>query len=427
MAIRNFAKYEDIVEDKDHLVPSPVNDETEEIEQIIDSHAEVLWEINQKIHMNPELGFKEYLAHDNITRMLEELGFQVTRHAFQLETAFVAEYGNSGRVVAFNAEYDALPGIGHACGHNLIAMMSIGAFLGVAEKIRRNKISGRVRLVGTPAEEGLGGKIPIIASGAYDDVDACLMVHPGPFTECVGFEGDAYMPTTASIKLSVGFIGKTAHAAMAPWEGTNALDAAVLAYNGIGVLRQQMHPSNRVHCVISDGGDRPNIIPGLAAIDCYVRSPSLRMAQVLLKRVENCFKGAGLQTGCEVDIKVNNTYADLRPNKALARGYADAMAKVGCLVKCDLSSAGVAGSTDQGNVTYACPAFQAYVGVPAGPGSNNHTVGFAAVAGLRESHNLCLRAAKGMAVTAWNILTNDELAAQIKTDFEEDKINRDSL
>ncbi|KAJ5990748.1 hypothetical protein N7522_010955 [Penicillium canescens] len=427
MTFQTTERNEDNSMGKHHMVPSAVNDEIKNIQQIIDSQAERLWEINQKIHGNPELGFKEYLAHDNITRMLEELGFQVTRHAFNLETAFVAEYGNSGRVVAFNAEYDALPGIGHACGHNLIAMMSIGAFLGVAEMIKRNEISGRVRLVGTPAEEGLGGKIPIVAAGAYADVDACMMVHPGPFMECVGFEGDAYMPTTASIKFSVGFTGKTAHAAMAPWEGTNALDAAVLAYNGIGVLRQQMHPSNRVHCVISDGGDRPNVIPGLAAMDCYVRSPSLKMAQVLQERVENCFKGAGLQTGCDVSIQVNNTYADLRPNKALARGYADAMTKMGCLVKCDLNSTGVAGSTDQGNVTYACPGIQAYVGVPAGPGSNNHTVGFTAVAGQKESHDLCLHAAKGMAVTAWNVLTNDDLAAQIKSDFEEDRIKRDSI
>lgn len=266
--------------------------------------------VSCQIHQNPELGFEEFKAHDNITNMLESLGFQVTRHAYGLDTAFVAEYGQGGRVVAFNAEYDALPGIGHACGHNLIAMMSIAAFIGVAENLKKQQqttgqvVPGRVRLIGTPAEEGFGGKIPIINAGAYKDVDACLMTHPGPFTECPGFTGDAYMPTLASLKLSVEYTGKTAHAAMAPWEGVNALDAAVLAYNGIGILRQQIHPSNRVHCIVSKGGDRPNIIPGNAALDCYIRSPSVKIAEELLERIKNCFEGAALQAGCTMDLKM---------------------------------------------------------------------------------------------------------------------------
>lgn len=183
-------------------------------------------------------------------------------------------------------------------------MMSIGAFLGVAKSLDQRRVPGRVRLVGTPAEEGLGGKIPIIEAGAYKDVDACMMVHPGPFTECPGFTGDAYMPTLASLKITVRFTGKTAHAAMAPWEGVNALDAAVLSYNSIGVLRQQIHPCNRVHCIISDGGLRPNIIPGSSALDCYIRSPTLAMAEELFKRVKNCFEGAALQAGCTLEIQM---------------------------------------------------------------------------------------------------------------------------
>jgi amidohydrolase len=176
-----------------------------------------------KIHSNPELGYQEHLAHDNITSLLESLGFKVTKHAYGLETSFVAEYGEGGQVVAYNAEYDALPGIGHACGHNLIAMMSIGAFLAVAEVLKARRIPGRVRLVGTPAEEGLGGKIPIINAGGYTDVDACMMVHPGPLTECPGFTGDAYMPTLANHKVTVLYTGKAAHAAMAPVSNSNCI------------------------------------------------------------------------------------------------------------------------------------------------------------------------------------------------------------
>lgn len=414
--------------------------------------------------------------------MLEDLGFKVTRHAFGLDTSFVAEYGEGGRVVAFNAEYgtwlismlsnkylnkvDALPEIGHACGHNLIAMMSIGAFLGVARALEQQKIPGRVRLIGTPAEEGLGGKIPIIEAGAYTDVDACMMVHPGPFTECPGFTGDAYMPTLASLKISVRFTGKTAHAAMAPWEGVNALDAAVLSYNSIGVLRQQIHPCNRVHCIISDGGLRPNIIPGSSALDCYIRSPNLAMAEELFVRVKNCFDGAALQAGCILEIirlchphspasksaltnmrSRHNAYADLRPNKAMATAYAQAMSQMGKVVRCDLNSSGVPGSTDQGqshplslnakmptsadsqtilvgNVTYECPGIQAYVGLPAEPGANNHTPGFTAVAGTKESHDLSIHASKGMAIAGLSILKRDELAEKVRLDFEEDKKRR---
>lgn len=158
----------------------------------------------------------------------------------------MAEYGSGGHVVAFNAEYDALPDIGHACGHNLIAMMSIGAFLGLAEAIKTYGIEGRVRLIGTPAEEGGGGKLKLIEAGAFRDVDACLMTHPGPEETSAGFTGDAYMPTLANCKFSIHYTGKAAHAAMNPWQGVNALDAVVLAYNGISALRQQIRPDERI-------------------------------------------------------------------------------------------------------------------------------------------------------------------------------------
>ncbi|TPX15987.1 uncharacterized protein E0L32_000321 [Thyridium curvatum] len=396
----------------------------EAIDRSFEARAKDLWEINQKIHSNPELGYKEFKAHDNITGLLERLGYQVTKHAHGLETSFVAEYGKGGRVVAFNAEYDALPGIGHACGHNLIATMSIGGFLAVAEALKKEGIAGRVRLIGTPAEEGLGGKIPIIDAGAYTDVDACLMTHPGPLSERPGYAGDAYMPTFANHKVTVTFTGKTAHAAMAPWEGVNALDAAVLAYSGIGVLRQQIHPNSRVHSIISNGGDRPNVIPGTASIDCYVRCPTLQMADDLLGRVKACFEGAAKQAACDIDIRSINTYADLRPNKALSAAYANEMAEIGVKVACDFDSAGVPGSTDQGNVSYECPSFQAFVGLETKPGCNNHTPGFTAIAGSEESHKLCLAASKGMARAAWRILAEDDLASQIRRDFEEDKKTR---
>ena len=244
------------------------------------------------------------MAHDNITAMLQELGFTVKRHTFGLQTSFVAEYGTSGRVVCFNAEYDALPKIGHACGHNLIATASIGAFLGVAAALKKSKLPGRVRLIGTPAEEEGGGKLHIIEAGAYDDVDACLMIHPAAHKRFPdGVTGVAYSKSSANVKFRAHFIGKSAHAATAPWQGINALDAVCLAYNGVSMLRQQMQPHERVHGVIAEGGTRPNVITASASVDYYCRGSSLKEAEDLKGRVIKCFDGAAMATGCSVEYE----------------------------------------------------------------------------------------------------------------------------
>ncbi|RDW85975.1 hypothetical protein BP5796_04300 [Coleophoma crateriformis] len=384
----------------------------------INSYDSDLWKINQEIHNNPELGYQEFKAHDKITAMLETMGFNVTRHAFELPTAFLVELGSEGRVVAFNAEYDALPEIGHACGHNLIATISIAAFIGMARAMKESKLPGRIRLYGTPAEEGGGGKLKLINAGAYKDVDACMMIHPGPEDESSGFTGDAYMPTAANHKFNVRFYGKAAHAAMAPWQGCNALDAVVLAYNAISALRQQMQPTERIHCIISDGGERPNIIAAFASLQYYIRAPTLKEADDLRERAKNCFTGAALATGCKVDI---NTYSDVRPNRTLALLYRNAMVELGSPVRCDFKSAGVPGSTDMGNVTYECPGIHGYVGIPAEPGAYNHTPGFTAAAATRQAHTLSMATSKGMAIAGWQVLTNDEVAASVQKDFELDK------
>jgi amidohydrolase len=257
-----------------------------------------------QIHENPELGYEEFKAHDNVASLLESLDYKVTRHAYGIQTALMAEFGSGGRVIAFNAEYDALPDIGHACGHNLIATMSIGAFIALADTLKRYKIQGRVRLLGTPAEEGGGGKLKLIEAGAYSDVDACMMIHPGPEDGCAGYTGDAYMPTLANKKFTVRFTGKAAHASMSPWQGVNALDAVVLGYSGVSALRQQILPTQRIHGVISEGGKRPNIITAHTSLDYYVRSTSLKSANALMERVIACFEGAAIQTGCKVETEL---------------------------------------------------------------------------------------------------------------------------
>lgn len=227
----------------------------------------------------------------------------MTPHAFGLETAFLAEYGSGGRVVTLNVEYDALPDIGHACGHNLIATGSLAAFLGVVAAMKTHRIAGRVRALGTPAEEGGGGKIKLIDAGAYKDVDACLMTHP--FSTALlpaNIHGVAYTTCLASVKFGATFTGRPAHAAAAPHEGRNALDAAVLAYNGISMLRQQIKPDQRIGVVILKGGDAPNVITSTSVMEMFVRSLNIEDARVLQQRVRKCFEGAAAATGCTVEF-----------------------------------------------------------------------------------------------------------------------------
>lgn len=259
------------------------------------------------------------MAHDNICSLFEQLSatgsrkYQVRRKTYQLDTSFEIEYqkGTGGRVLVFNAEYDALPGIGHACGHNLIATSSIAAYIATVEALETlgasSHLSYTVRLLGTPAEEGGGGKLKLIDAGAYKDVDACLMVHPvsqgnndesAPGFHCAGPES-----FLANNKVLVTYTGQTAHAAGAPWEGINALDAVVSAYVNISLLRQQMLPSQRVHGVIVNGGDRPNVIPGSASLQYYIRSPDTKTLETLTDRVVQCFKGAATGTGCDVKFE----------------------------------------------------------------------------------------------------------------------------
>lgn len=276
----------------------------EQISSSIRNHNLALSDINKKIHSNPELRYEEYQAHDNICSLLEGLGYDVTRHAYGIDTSFEASFGSGGRLIVFNAEYDALPGIGHACGHNLIATSSIAAFMATAEALKTSEVPGCVRLLGTPAEESGGGKIKLIKAGAYRNVDACLMAHPGPSNMQVmgstmtSVDGVAATRSLARKQVTVNFHGKNAHAGLNPWDGRNALDAVVASYVNISLLRQQIPSSARVHGVIRQGGHEPNIIPDSASLEYFIRDTSARSVDSLAMRVENCFKAGALATEC---------------------------------------------------------------------------------------------------------------------------------
>lgn len=387
----------------------------------IDARHDEISNLNQFLHANPELAYEEYKAHDAFVTHLRYLNFEVTPKAYGLETAFVAEYGSGGRLVIYNAEYDALPGIGHACGHNLIASAAFASFLGLAAAIKRFGKPGRVQLLGTPAEEGGGGKLKLLAAGAYDGCDASLMVHPGPGHKLPeSIHGVAYVRMLANVKMRAYFTGKEAHAAIAPWEGVNALDAVCLSYNAISMLRQQIHPFERIHGVFRSAGDRPNITPANCCVEYYSRSDTRANAERLWKRVEKCFEGAAIATGCEVRTEPLNSYADVRPSGALCRAFVDAMPAG--TVQYDENVGFLAGSTDMGDVTYACPGFHGAFGIATPVGVANHTKGFTAVAGTKESLERAVECGKGMAVVGWKVLTDDAFARAMKEEWEADMI-----
>lgn len=272
---------------------------------IIDDSEQKLRNLNKTIHSHPELAFQEFAAVKAITTFLDGEGFKVQKNAYGLETSFTAEVGEGGPLVIICAEYDALPNIGHACGHNLIATSSIAAFLAVARAVRTDLKPGRVRLLGTPAEEGQGGKVKLIEAGAFKEADiaAAIMAHPISTHQLKGgYTGLAGMDMIASHKFKVEFHGRPAHAGGQPWNGLNALDAAIATYNNVSMLRQQMRPDERVHCVIEDGGTVPNVITQYSRMNWYVRSPSMKRCDELLEKVEKCCEAGALSTGCDFNF-----------------------------------------------------------------------------------------------------------------------------
>ncbi|UNI17481.1 hypothetical protein JDV02_003822 [Purpureocillium takamizusanense] len=383
--------------------------------EIVAKHTEELWRVNQEIHSHPELAFKETHAHDTVCGLLESLGYSVTRHAHGLKTwtAFEVEAGSDGGVVVYNAEYDALPGIGRACGHNLIATSSIAAFLATADALKANNISGRVRLLGTPGEEEGGGKVALLSAGAYRGVDACLMGHPGPLLAPV--DGVVHVPFMAVVGVTVTFNGVNAHAGNAPWLGKNALDAAVGAYNNISMLRQQMSPEQRVHAVITHGGDRANVIPHRTEMRILIRASTNADLEATRPRIASCSQGAADATGCTVDLRWDHHYKDLQCSGLIESAFAKNAAMQGRTYMAKAPT-GSGASTDQGNyeIPSIHPIFLLDVEDPSiGP----HHRKFAATAGTRASFAIALEFAKVMAATGLDILQSGALREELTSEL----------
>jgi amidohydrolase len=326
--------------------------------------------ISRWMYENPELAYVERNTSARLVEFLTAQGFDVEYPAYGLETAFAARAGSAGPEVVICAEMDALPTIGHACGHNIIATSAVGAaasLLPMAEEL-----GFRITVLGTPAEEHFGGKVDLINAGAFAGAAASMMVHPSP--------KDVVDPMMLAIHhLGVEFRGKDAHAAAAPWEGRNALDAFVQLYVNVSTFRQHMYPTDKLHGIIKNGGDAPNIIPSLTTSEWYVRANTKERLEVLMERFRAFAEAAALATGCDVEITANgHEYTEMVNNPVMVELYAansEALGRpMGRGVDRDASAAG---STDMGNVSRVVPSIHPMIGMDT-QGAVNHQPEFAA-------------------------------------------------
>src|SRR5918999_2431225 len=291
---------------------STVNDD---LSRALDRLADDLDRLSHRIHDHPELGYQEVKAAGWLGDFLGAQGFKVEPGVAGVETAFRAtlETGE-GPTIAILCEYDALPGIGHACGHNVIAAAGAGAGAGLAA-VRDRLPPGRIQVIGTPAEEGGGGKIRLIRGGVFKGVDAAMMVHGWD-------QWIVYQDLLGVVRVGFEFTGKAAHASADPWEGVNALDAVIQTFNNVSMLRQQVRPDARIHGIVTNGGAAPNIIPEVAAATFYVRAPALDQMWALHKRVIACAEGAAKATGCTLAVnEQDNAYAPMKRNDPLLDAF----------------------------------------------------------------------------------------------------------
>nr|WP_245839328.1 M20 family metallopeptidase [Nocardia donostiensis] len=348
--------------------------------------------LSHSIHAEPELAFEETRSVAKVLVPLAERGFEIDHGVAGLPTAFRASYGSGPLTVGLCAEYDALPELGHACGHNIIAAASVGAALGLAEVADALGIT--VVVLGTPAEESGGGKILMLEHGAFDDIAMALMVHPGP-DEIV----DAR--SLALADLSVVFHGQEAHASAAPEQGRNAGDAATIAQVAIGLLRQHLRQGQQLHGIVGDGGVAPNVVPARAELLYYLRAADSASLGDLMRRASACFEAGALATGCTHETRtLAPTYTELTPDPALLSAYRTQIAGLGRTpIAPELAAQRPLGSTDMGNVTNVIPGIHPVIGIDAG-GAVTHQPGFAAASVNASADRAVLDGATALARTA---------------------------
>jgi amidohydrolase len=386
--------YRGIVSTPDHIRSA--------VAQSMAQHAADLISLSHDIWDHPELAFEEYYAAEQCVRVLTAAGFEVSTGIADLPTAFVAEIGSGPLVIAMCAELDALPDVGHACGHNMIAAAGVGAGLALASVA--DELGVTVRVYGTPAEEAGGGKILMLERGAFDGVHAAMMVHPTPS------ESDVF-PTLASAQCDYRMHGRTAHSSMAPERGVNAADALTIGQVAVGLLRQHLEPGDQVHGIVTRGGEAANIVPGLAEATFATRAPSIERLGRLQPRIDRCFEAGALATGAELEVVSGGSpYSEFLHDDELAVRYRHHAEQLGRTFS--TRPAKPAGSTDMANLSLLMPTIHPTLGLSTGE-YVNHQPEFAAHCISAEADQAVLDGAAAMALTAADAASVEPLRARL--------------
>lgn len=387
----------------------------ERIAEIVAELAPELRKLTLDIHDNPEVGGQEYKALAWQVELLNKYGFETESNYCDIPTSYKAVYkgAKKGPKIAMLAEYDALKKLGHGCGHNLIAMISVGS--GIAMREFADKYGAEIHVIGTPAEETDGAKVKMADKGAFKGYDAVMMAHPAyQFTDSIN--------TSAIVALEVEFFGKASHAAESPEDGLNALDAVINMFNLVNALRQQTKDGTRIHGIIKNGGVEPNTIPEYTSAEFYVRAPRMKEARELLERVIKCAEGAALATGTTVKtVEQEGAFKDTRSNQTLSKLACRHMEELGADIVYTNGEV-LAGSSDLGNVSYECPAIQLSVKLGDAPEGvsprSAHTEDFAKKAASDLAIENGLMYVKGFTATAIDLMTKPELLAEIKREYD---------
>jgi amidohydrolase len=379
------------------------------IHKIIAEHANELKLLSKNVHENPELAFKEVKACEWQVDLLRDWGFNVQVPFAGMKTAFKATYGKGNPVFCYMSEYDALPGLGHGCGHNLICSAALGAGLAASRILEAGKIRGSVIVMGTPAEEHRGGKVKIVSKRGLQGIDACMMAHPS-------FRTTPDTGSTAIQRVRVIFYGRSAHAATAPELGRNALDAVMLLFHGTNAWRQHLPEDSRLHGIVDDGGVKPNIVPRRASCDFFLRSPHDSVLSSMIRRFKKIAEGAALMTNTRYRVVMSETsYMSRRPNQPLNRAFLESAKAVG--LKPVIPKIPARGSSDFGNVSHKIPGVHIYFGI-AKKEIPGHSPALCRAAGSAYGQKQMLRTAEVMAYAGYRYFTEAGFRKSIKRDFQ---------
>jgi amidohydrolase len=380
------------------------------VTEAVDRLRDELASLSLEIHRNPELAFEEHKAASLLTSFLEKEGFEVERNVAGMETDFRATFvsGEGGPTVAILAEYDALPEVGHACGHNIIGTSAVGAGAALKRALEGSGVPGRVLVLGTPAEEGGGGKVIMVEKGIFEGVDAALMIHPTSGVSRIGGK------SLATHSFVIDYYGKPAHAAGSPTEGINALDAVNIFFHAVACLRQHVPDDVRMHGMITKGGDAVNIIPEHTQVRYLARSFSMQTLARLVDRIKDCAEAGAIATGCRVEIEDKSGYKTRIPNQPISDAFLANLRALGEEVTDEIFPSG--GSTDFGDVSLAVPACNAYIGI-APKGVAGHSREFCEASKSEKGNEGLIVSAKSLAHTALDLMLDKSLLGRAREEF----------